>query len=102
MYYLEEVFELREDWWRGLGVLPDSGYKLRDKFSGFDAEKKIIVEVEATREPKGCICGEILKGQKRPPDCKLFARTCTPQSPIGACMVSHEGACQAYYQYRST
>ncbi len=96
---LEEVFELRDDWWRGLGVLPKSGMGIRKKYETFDAEKMIPVEVEPTREDKGCICGEILKGLKNPKDCKLFAKACTPSNPVGACMVSHEGSCHAYYKY---
>jgi hydrogenase expression/formation protein HypD len=96
---LEEVFELRDDWWRGLGVLKASGLALREKYSGFDAEKMLVAEVEPTHEDKGCICGEILKGLKNPKECKLFARACTPENPVGACMVSNEGACQAYYRY---
>lgn len=96
---LEEVFELRDDWWRGLGVLPKSGLKVREKYADFDAEVKIPVEVEPTREDKGCICGEILKGVKNPKDCKLFAKTCTPNNPVGPCMVSNEGSCHAYYKY---
>ena len=96
---LEEVFELRDDWWRGLGVLPKSGMKIREKYVDFDAEVQIPVEVEPTREDKGCICGEILKGLKTPKDCKLFAKVCTPNNPVGACMVSHEGSCHAYYKY---
>ena len=96
---LSDVFELRDEWWRGLGILPNSGYFLRDKYSRFDAEKMIEVEVEPTLEEKGCICGEILKGLKTPSDCKLFAKACTPNNPYGACMVSNEGACNAYYKY---
>jgi hydrogenase expression/formation protein HypD len=96
---LEEVFEMRDDWWRGLGVLPKSGMGIREKYQSFDAEKMIPVEVEPTREDKGCICGEILKGLKNPKDCKLFAKACTPSNPVGACMVSHEGSCHAYYKY---
>ncbi len=96
---LDEVFELRDDWWRGLGVLPKSGLKIREKYADFDAEVQIPVEVEPTREDKGCICGEILKGIKSPKDCKLFANVCTPTNPVGACMVSNEGSCHAYYKY---
>ena len=96
---LEDVFELRDDWWRGLGVLPKSGLKVREKYTDFDAEVQIPVEVEPTREDKGCICGEILKGLKNPKDCKLFVKTCTPNNPVGACMVSNEGSCHAYYKY---
>jgi len=94
-----DVFELRDDWWRGLGVLPKSGLKIRSKYAEFDAEVRIPVKVEPTREDKGCICGEILKGIKTPKDCKLFAKACNPENPVGACMVSHEGSCHAYYRY---
>jgi hydrogenase expression/formation protein HypD len=96
---LEEVFELRDDWWRGLGILKKSGMGLRQKYERFDAGKQIPVEIEKTREDRGCICGEILKGLQRPLDCKLFEKVCSPANPVGACMVSHEGACHAYYRY---
>jgi hydrogenase expression/formation protein HypD len=96
---LDEVFELRDDWWRGLGILPASGMKIRKKYSQYDAEEMIPVEIEKTREEKACICGEILKGLKNPKNCKLFAKTCNPNDPVGACMVSHEGACNAYYRF---
>lgn len=96
---LEEVFEMRDDWWRGLGVLPVSGMGIRKEYSSFDAEKMLTVEVEPTREDKGCICGDVLKGLKNPRECKLFAKVCTPQNPVGPCMVSNEGACNAYYRY---
>jgi hydrogenase expression/formation protein HypD len=96
---LNEVFELRDDWWRGLGVLPKSGLKVREKYAKHDAEVMIAVDVEPTREDKGCICGEVLKGVKNPKDCKLFAKACTPNNPVGACMVSNEGSCNAYYRY---
>jgi len=96
---MREVYTLRDDWWRGLGMLPVSGLGLREKYAAFDAEREINVEVEETIEPKGCICGEVLKGVKKPTECPLFAKVCTPANPIGACMVSPEGACQAYYKY---
>lgn len=96
---IEEVFEARDDWWRGLGILAGSGMKLRDDFADFDAEIVFSVEIEPTREDKGCICGEVLKGVKTPKDCKLFGKICTPADPAGACMVSNEGACHAYYRY---
>lgn len=96
---LEEVFEYGDDWWRGLGILKNSGLKIRDSYAMHDSEKNIEVEVEPLREPKGCICGEILRGVKKPKDCKLFAKACTPSNPIGSCMVSSEGTCQAYYLY---
>jgi hydrogenase expression/formation protein HypD len=96
---MNEVFVLRDDWWRGLGVLPASGLGVRDKYAAFNAEIALDVEVEPTREDIGCICGEILKGLKNPKECKLFAKGCTPQNPAGPCMVSNEGACHAYYRY---
>jgi hydrogenase expression/formation protein HypD len=96
---LDEVFELRDDWWRGLGVLPKSGMGIRENYAKFDAEKAFDVEVEPTREDKGCICGAILKGLNTPKDCNLFGKVCTPVNPVGACMVSNEGTCAAYYKY---
>lgn len=97
---MHEVFELRDDWWRGLGNLKDSGLKLRDTFIRHDAEIMIEVEVEETLEEKGCICGEVLRGAAIPTQCKLFGKTCHPGNPVGACMVSHEGACHAYYRFQ--
>ena len=96
---MNEVFEPRNDWWRGLGILQDSGLKPKEKYRNFDAEKMFNVEVEPTKEDKGCICGEILKGLKTPKDCKLFNKACTPEDPVGPFMVSNEGACHAYYKY---
>lgn len=96
---LDEVFEYGDDWWRGLGVLKNSGLKIREKYALHDSEKMIEVEVEPTKEPKGCICGEILRGVKKPKDCKLFATVCSPSNPVGACMVSNEGSCAAQYLY---
>jgi len=95
---MEDVFVLKDDWWRGLGVLPESGLQLNEDYRAFEAGN-IPVEIEPVREDKGCICGEILKGVKKPKDCKLFGTACTPQDPVGACMVSHEGACAAWYRY---
>ncbi|MCE1201170.1 MAG: hydrogenase formation protein HypD [Bacteroidia bacterium] len=96
---LDEVFELRSDWWRGLGTIPLSGMGIKPAYAEFDAEKKFSVTIEPTREDKGCICGEVLKGLKKPTDCKLFGKACTPSDPVGACMVSSEGTCAAYYKY---
>lgn len=97
---MEEVFMLGDDWWRGLGILKKSGLKIRSKYAAHDAEVNISAEgMVALREPKGCICGEVLKGLKKPKDCSLFAKACTPRDPVGSCMVSSEGACQAYYLY---
>lgn len=96
---LDEVFEYRDDWWRGLGVLKNSGLSIREKYSMYDAEKQIEVDVEPLKEPKGCICGDILRGVNKPKDCKLFGTVCTPSNPVGSCMVSSEGSCAAYYLY---
>ena len=96
---IQEVFTLRDEWWRGLGTLANSGLGINEKYAEFDAERMIPVEVEPTREDKGCICGEILKGLKKPNDCKLFGKACTTSNPVGACMVSHEGACNAYFRF---
>jgi hydrogenase expression/formation protein HypD len=96
---VEEVFEPCDDWWRGLGIIPGSGMAIRKEFEAFDALKQIRVAVEPMQEPAGCICGEVLKGIKKPVECKLFGNACTPLNPIGACMVSNEGACQAYFRY---
>jgi hydrogenase expression/formation protein HypD len=97
---LERVFKLKDDNWRGLGIIPVSGLKIRDEFSSFDAEKQFTVKVSQAVEPMGCICGSILRGLKTPNDCALFAKKCTPSDPVGACMVSSEGTCATYYKYR--
>jgi hydrogenase expression/formation protein HypD len=97
----DEVFEPRDDEWRGLGIIPGSGLKINSDFSRFDAEKHFNIEIKQTPEPAGCICGEILRGLKTPRECTLFGLTCTPSNPVGACMVSAEGTCATYYKYRS-
>lgn len=96
---LKQVFSLEDDWWRGLGMLPASGLKLKEPYTEFRAEKWLPSFMEPAKEPEGCICGEVLKGVKSPHDCKLFGKACYPGNPVGACMVSNEGACQAYYHY---
>ena len=85
--------------WRGIGVLPGSGLRIRDEYRRFDAEKMLPVEVEPVKEHPGCSCGEILKGKMSPEECVLFGKVCTPESPVGACMVSSEGSCAAAYRY---
>ena len=97
---VSRFFEPVTDSWRGLGPIPESGLKIRDEFRSLDAEKQFDLQVKPVPEPKGCICGEVLRGLKRPDQCGLFGGACTPANPIGACMVSGEGACQAYYNYR--
>ncbi|MCI6158444.1 MAG: hydrogenase formation protein HypD [Selenomonadaceae bacterium] len=85
--------------WRGLGIIPASGMQLRESYASFDARKKYnIPKMEGHANP-ACRCGEILQGKCKPPDCPLFGKICTPEHPTGACMVSHEGACSAWYQY---
>ena len=85
--------------WRGMGVVPGSGLKLRHEFACYDAEVAFEIKTEPAIEPKGCLCGEILRGAKTPADCRLFRKTCTPENPVGPCMVSSEGSCSAYYLY---
>ncbi len=96
---LSEVFELCDDWWRGFGTIPASGLRLKEQYKAFDAAALFKVSLPEPKEEKGCICGELLKGLKKPSDCKLFAKICTPENPVGACMVSNEGACAAFYRY---
>lgn len=95
---MNEVFERKAATWRGLGILNDSGLALKKKYEHYDIEKEIPVKTNPV-EPKGCICGNILKGVNKPAECKLFGARCTPSNPVGACMVSPEGACQAYFIY---
>lgn len=94
-----KVFEPCTARWRGIGEIPSSGLKLREEFSDFDAALHFDVDPGEPVVPKGCICGEILRGVKTPLDCKLFRRICNPDNPVGPCMVSSEGACAAYYHY---
>jgi hydrogenase expression/formation protein HypD len=95
-----EVFEVRESFeWRGLGEVPHSALKLRERHAAFDAEKRFDLHYQAVPDHKACECGAILRGVKRPTDCKLFGTVCTPDSPMGSCMVSSEGACSAEYSY---
>jgi len=97
---LSEVFEARDFFeWRGLGSIPHSGMKLKAKYAAFDAELKFEVPGLRVADPKACQCGEILKGVKKPWECKVFGTACTPETPIGSCMVSSEGACAAYYNF---
>jgi hydrogenase expression/formation protein HypD len=94
-----QIFEPCPANWRGMGTVKDSGLKVRLEFAAYDAEVAFEIKLEPAIEPKGCICGEVLRGVKTPADCKLFRKTCTPENPIGPCMVSSEGSCSAYYQY---
>ncbi|UCD83495.1 MAG: hydrogenase formation protein HypD [Deltaproteobacteria bacterium] len=96
---IKEVFQATNAQWRGLQSIHKSGLKIRKTYRQFDAEEKIEVEVEETKENNNCICGDILRGIKNPLNCKLFRTICSPENPIGACMVSSEGTCAAYYKY---
>jgi hydrogenase expression/formation protein HypD len=93
------VFEECDGIWRGLGTIPASGLKIKEQYSNFDAEKRLTVQVEPTHEESGCRCGEVMQGIVQPPECALFAVTCTPENPVGSCMVSSEGTCAAWYKY---
>lgn len=97
---IEEVFETVLRKWRGIGPIPQSGLSLREKYAAFDAERRFAVTEITADEPAACIAGEILQGHKKPHDCSAFGVECTPERPLGAPMVSSEGACAAYYRYR--
>lgn len=96
---LAEVFETCDAPWRGLGVLPQSGLALRSRYSRFDAQKALGLQLPDVAPIAGCKCGEILKGRMAPPKCPLFGKKCTPQNPVGPCMVSTEGSCAAWFKY---
>lgn len=99
---MEEVFEPCDSEWRGLGVIPGSGLRIRDTFGEFDALNSIKVDVPDQCAISGCMCGDVLKGIVKPDACRMFGKACTPETPLGPCMVSSEGSCQAYYTYRET
>lgn len=98
---LDKVFQLEDTEWRGVGKIPKSGLGLAPAFAEFDALRRFPVTLPEPVEPKGCICGAVLRGTKRPIACALFGTRCTPATPVGACMVSGEGTCAAYYKYYS-
>lgn len=98
---LNEVFEPEDAEWRGLGLVPDSGLGLADPFLDFDSRKRFGLSEIASLEPPGCRCGEIITGKVNPKECPLFGRNCTPERPVGPCMVSAEGSCAAHFYYRS-
>jgi hydrogenase expression/formation protein HypD len=96
---MHQVFEVCDADWRGIGVVPGSGLRLRESYRPFDAGHAFDIEPGETVEPRGCICGDILRGVSTPVDCGLFRTTCSPTHPVGPCMVSSEGTCAAFYQY---
>jgi hydrogenase expression/formation protein HypD len=99
---METVFEPADADWRGIGIVPSSGLKLRDRYSRFDAMEHFTIDPAPVVEHKGCLCGSILRGVNTPLDCPLFRNTCTPEHPVGPCMVSSEGSCSTYYLYGDT
>jgi hydrogenase expression/formation protein HypD len=98
---LTKIFKPDDANWRGIGIIPESGLAIRDEYSRFDAAKMIPLEIPEEKDAPECICGEILKGLHEPFQCKLFKKACTPDKPVGACMVSAEGACNIYYRYNT-
>ena len=97
---INQVFVECDRKWRGIGTIPASGWRLREEYAGFDAEKRFAVENINTRESPLCISGLVLQGRKKPNECPAFGKECVPEHPLGATMVSSEGACAAYYRYR--
>lgn len=98
---MQQVFDVGEANWRGIGIVPESGLKIRAEYARFDADIASPVSPEPAKEPEGCRCGDVVRGAANPLECKLFGKVCTPESPVGPCMVSNEGACAAYYKYAS-
>lgn len=96
---IDEVFAVCDATWRGIGVIPESGYVIREKFAEFDAMRRFDPVVEETIEHAGCRCGDVLRGVMRPDECPLFRKVCTPENPVGPCMVSSEGSCAAFFRY---
>ena len=97
-----EVFDLREEFeWRGLGTLPYSGLRIKNKYKDVDAEEVYKLNIPEAKEHPACICGDVVRGIALPMECKLFGKICTPHNPIGACMVSSEGVCHAYFKYKA-
>jgi hydrogenase expression/formation protein HypD len=97
---MNKVFEVKDSLWRGLGFLPKSGVFIKDEYSDFDAEKQFNIGIEKAKNHPGCICGEVLCGTKKPYQCKLYGKSCTPENPVGPCMISSEGTCSAYYKFK--
>jgi hydrogenase expression/formation protein HypD len=96
---LAQVFEPADACWRGIGLIPASGLRIRDAYAAHDAGRRFALQTAAAEPPRGCACGDILTGRKTPPECALYKKVCTPMDPVGPCMVSSEGTCAAYYRY---
>jgi len=99
---IKEVFDTGDQMWRGIGTIPESGYQLNKAYESYDADKKFKIKIEKVPENEKCIAGAVMKGIKKPFECSEFGKVCTPQNPLGAPMVSSEGACAAYYNFQST
>ena len=100
MATINKYFELRDDLWRGLGLIPKSGFGIREEYADYDAERKFGLSFPETESNTACRCGEVIQGRLRPQDCPLFGTVCVPEEPVGPCMVSSEGACAAAYKYQ--
>jgi hydrogenase expression/formation protein HypD len=98
---LAQVFEPADACWRGIGLIPESGLRIREAYAAHDAGRRFALKATDAKPPKGCACGDILTGKKTPPECALYKKVCTPMDPVGPCMVSSEGTCAAYYRYHS-
>jgi hydrogenase expression/formation protein HypD len=98
---LHQIFEPFDACWRGIGLIPRSGLKIRREFEAHDAAKQLDIQLPDAQITKGCACGQILTGTKTPPQCRLYKKVCTPLDPVGPCMVSTEGTCAAYYKYHN-
>jgi hydrogenase expression/formation protein HypD len=101
MSAIKDVFEPCDVEWRGFPKIPDSGLRLRKKFSEYDARERFKIKVKKTKKHDNCMCGNVLKGKISPEGCRLFAKACSPRHPLGPCMVSKEGACGIAYRYRN-
>ena len=97
---IDKIFRVSNREWRGLGLIPNSGLELRDAYTEYDARRRFGIEVPQKNTPSICISGEVLQGLKKPHECEAFGIQCTPEHPLGATMVSAEGACAAYFNYR--
>jgi len=96
---IAKVFETGDQMWRGIGTIPGSGWRLKDSYARYDANRKFTIDIAQVKENEECIAGDVMKGIKKPYQCPHFGKECTPQNPLGAPMVSSEGACAAYYNF---